>query len=216
MLSDVDAAPEARTVAPRWRSLVVALAPTARDSRLDLAALTVALAAIPAIVAVIRDGPPSVPLTIATLAAGSSLAWAADDPGGGMLATAPISTPLRTLLRVVCVAAVAVVGTVVTIALLRAGSEPLSDRWSRLPEAAAAAGIALAVSLAAVRRGDQQAAPMGLAAGIIGTGSISVLAFRFPDLLPSLFPGPTHDRWWIVAAAGFGVAIYAGRDPARG
>lgn len=50
--------------------------------------------------------------------------------------------------------------------------------------------------------------------GLVGTVLTSTLAYRF-HRLPMLTDSPVHERWWWLAAAGWAVASWTWRDPAR-
>ena len=200
----------------RAQAIIAAAAPTARVAHLGHAALTVALAALPALVTVARSNTAiATPFLIACLVGGATFGWAIDDPAADLLAPLPVSTPTRAMLRVMFVALVAVTGIATTVAIVAIGPGLPPDRWDRLAEAAASASVAIAVGLVAARRGERGAGPIGVTAGLLGTGLIAALAFRWPTLLPSFGAGPTHVRWWIFTGLALAVAAHAGRDPAR-
>jgi len=202
--------------APRRQVLVAAVGPTARAAHLGSAALTVALAAVPALVAVGRGhAEVSGPLVLSCLVAAAALAWAVDDPAADLLDSMPVSSPVRTRLRVVFVAGIAALGAAAVWLLVALGPGLPSERRERIPEAAAAAALALAVGLVAARRGERGAGAVGVTAGVLGTAVVAALAHRWPDELPTFAISDVHERWWVVAAVGAAVALRAGRDPAR-
>jgi len=205
-----------RPPATRRRVVVAALVPTARVSNLGPAALTVALAAIPTVVGVARgDSVVTSPLIVVCLVGGAALGWAVEDATADVLAPLPVSSPVRATLRMLFVAVVATFGmaSAVLVVALRSG---LPARiLDRLPEAAAAATVALAVGLVAVRRGERAAGPVAVTAGLLGAALVAALANRWPSVLPTFVSGPVHYRWWLLATAGAAVAIRAGRDPGR-
>jgi hypothetical protein len=84
-----------------------------------------------------------------------------------------------------------------------------------MPEASAAAALALAVGFLAARRGERTAGPLGVTAGVLGPAVVAGLAFRWPNVFPAFMASPAHDRWWIVAAVVAIAAARAGRDPGR-
>jgi hypothetical protein len=205
-----------RPPATRRRVVVAALVPTARVSNLGRAALTVALAAVPTVVTVARgDRVVTTPLILVCLLGGAALGWAVEDTTADVLAPLPVSSPVRATLRMLFVAVVATFGVAVAVLVVALGSGLPADILDRVPESAAAAAVALAVGLVAVRRGERAAGPVAVTAGVLGAAFVAALAYRWPTLLPTFVSGPTHDRWWLLATAGAAVAIRAGRDPGR-
>ena len=205
-----------RPPASRRSAVLAAVAPTARVAQLGPAALTIALAAVPSVVAVARgDAVVLAPLIMAGLLAGATLAWAVEDQAAELLASMPVSSPVRTSLRVGLVALVSIIGAALIALFVAIGPGLPPDLTDRLPETAAAAAAALSVGLVASRRGERAAGPVGVTAGVLTVGVVAALAVRWPAILPSLAAGPTHDRWWILALAGIAVAAHAGRDPGR-
>jgi hypothetical protein len=212
------AGPEAglRPSASRRSAVLAAVAPTARVAQLGPAALTIALAAIASVVAVARgDTVVSTPLILAGLLAGATLGWAVDDQAAELLGSLPVSSPVRTSLRVGLVAVVSTFGAVLIALVVAIGPGLPADVGDRLAETAAAAAVALGVGLVASRRGERAAGPVGVTAGVLIVGVVAALAVRWPTILPALAAGPTHDRWWLLALAGIAVAVHAGRDPGR-
>jgi hypothetical protein len=201
---------------PHWRTVRAAVVPTARGTHLGPAAATVAVAAIPAVVAVARgDAVVTVPLVIAGLVAGATLGWASDDPAADLLGAMPVSSPVRAALRVACVAAVAALGAAFVLLVVAGGPGFPGDLGDRGPEASAAAALALAVGFLAARRGERTAGPIGVTAGVLGPAVVAGLAVRWPHLFPGFMPNPVHYRWWFVVAVGAAVIARAGRDPGR-
>jgi hypothetical protein len=127
----------------------------------------------------------------------------------------PVSSPVRTSLRVGLVAFLSIIGAAVTAIAVAVGPGLPPDLGDRLAETAAAAGVSLGVGLVAARRGERATGPVGLTAGVLVVGLVAGLSVRWPTILPALAPGSTHARWWLLAAAGVAVAAYAGRDPGR-
>ncbi len=195
--------------------MLAAIGPTARVAHLGSAALTVALAAVPVIVTLARSEDVSVPLILAGLCSGAALAWAVDDRAADLMGSLPVSSPVRTTLRVGLVACLAIVGAAVIAIAVAVGPGLPPDFGDRLAETAAAAAVSLGVSLVAARRGERGTGPVGVTAGVLAVGLVAALSVRWPTVLPALAPGSTHARWWVVAAGGFAVAAYAGRDPGR-
>ena len=205
-----------RPAASRRSAVLAAVAPTARVAHLGAASLTVALAAVPSVVAVARgDTVVSAPLIMAGLLLGATLAWAVEDQAAELLASLPVSSPVRTSLRVGLVALVSIIGAALIALVVALGPGLPPDLTDRLAETTATAAAALGVGLVASRRGERAAGPVGVTAGVLTVGVIAALAMRWPTILPALGPGSTHDRWWILALTGIAVAAHAGRDPGR-
>ncbi|MGK2949043.1 MAG: hypothetical protein ACSLFP_10740 [Acidimicrobiales bacterium] len=201
---------------PRSRAVGGAVLPTARGFHLGAAAATVAAGGIPVVVSVARgDTDLTAPLVIAGVVAGAALGWAADDPAADLLGAMPLSTPIRSALRVALVACVAVIGAAIVALVVAVGPGLPHDLGDRVPEASAAAALALAVGFLAARRGERAPGPIGVTAGVLGPPVIAALAFRWPEVFPGFMLGPVHHRWWFVVALSAAVAVRAGRDPGR-
>jgi hypothetical protein len=208
--------PATRPRATRRRVVLAALAPTARVANLGSAGLTVALGAIPVVVTVTRgDAVVSAPLIIVCVVGGAALGWGVEDPVADLFAPLPLSSPVRATVRLLFVALVATIGVALALVVVALGARLPVDVLDRVPEAAAAAALAVAVGFVAVRRGERAAGPAGVTAGVLGAAFVAALAYRWPTVFPMFAVGPTHDRWWLLAIAGFAVAIRAGRDPSR-
>ena len=205
-----------RPAASRRSAVLAAVAPTARVAQLGAAALTIALAAVPSVIALARgDTVVSTPLIMAGLLAGATLAWAVEDQAADLLASMPVSSPVRTSLRVGLVALVSIIGAALIALVVAIGPGLPPDLGDRLVETAAAAAAAISVGLVASRRGERAAGPVGITAGVLTVGVVAALAVRWPTILPALGPGSTHNRWWLLALAGIAIAVRAGRDPGR-
>jgi hypothetical protein len=209
-------APAERPASTRLRAVLVAAAPTARVAHLGPAALTATLALTPVLVTLARGGTDlGTPLIVAGLASGAVLGWATEDPAADVLASMPVSNPIRAALRLVFVATVALLGLTTGALAMALGPGLPMDRGDRVPEGLAAATIALAIGFVLARRGERGAGPASVTAGFLLTAFIGGLALRWPDVFPAFFAGPIHDRWWIIALVPAAVAVRAGRDPAR-
>ena len=201
---------------PSRSTLVAATLPTARAARLGPALATVALAGVPALVMVARDGRD---LTVATvllaLGWGAALGWATEDPAADLLAATPVPRSNRLAMRVAAVLVVG--GAVVTTVLAAIASRPgiPGDLDIRPVEALAAGSVALAVGLAAHRRGDRASGPTGALSGLLVPGVVAALAVRWPEVLPTFIEGPLHQRWWYVVAADAVAVAWVACDPAR-
>lgn len=196
--------------------MVAAVAPTARVAHLGAAAATMAFTAVPAVVAVARgDAVVSSPLIVVAVVGGATLGWAVEDPAAQLLASLPVPNATRTALRAALVACVVGIGAMLTVLVVALGPGLPPDLRDRVPEAAASAGMSLAVGLVVARGGERGAGPIAVTAGVLGTAFVAALAYRWPALFPTFSRGPTHDRWWIIAFVGLAVAVHAGRDVGR-
>lgn len=197
---------------PAW---FAAVAPTARVAHPGLVAVTVGLAALPALLTLALSGDDLfLPLVLVGLVTGAALGWAVDDPAADLLGSMPIGSPVRSLVRIG--AAGLVGGACVALLLVAVAMGPglppdAGDRW---PEGAAAGGVALACGLVAARRGERAAGAGAVTAGVLGTASVAGMSAKFSQL-PTFVSGPHHARWWLVALAALTMALHAGRDPAR-
>ena len=206
------------TMAPtpaRWSTRLAAGVPTARVARPALVATTVALASVPVLLTLVLGGEKYfAPLVLLGLATGASLGWAVDDPAAELLASTPVATSVRTLFRVAAAALVAGTGIALVLIAVAVGPGLPPGVRDRLPEAAAAAGGALAFGLVAARRGERFAGAGAVTGGVFGTAFVAGLSFKVHQL-PSFLPSQHHDRWWLVTLVALAVAVHAGRDPAR-
>lgn len=205
----------AHSPATRRSAVLAAVGPTARVAHLGPAALTVALAAVPVFVTLARHEDVSAPLIMAGLLAGAALGWGVEDRAADLMGSLPVSSPVRTTLRVGLVACLSMLGAAVIAIAVAVGPGLPADFGDRLAETAAAAAVSLGVSLVAARRGERGTGPVGVTAGVVAVGLVAALSVRWPTVLPALAAGSTHARWWLMAAVGFAVAAYAGRDPGR-
>lgn len=195
--------------------MTAAVRPTLRVAQLHVVAATVAVAAVPLLVASARSATDRMlPLILLFLAAGAALGWTLDDPAAELLATAPIGAPPRRRTRLAGAALLAAALTGAAIALAAAGQAPLPTS-GRAVEALAAAAIAAAVGLGAIRRGGRGVGQAAVMAGLFGPVLVASLAMRWPSVLPGLGSSAIHHRWWWVAGGAALVAARAGRDPAR-
>ena len=196
--------------------LAAALRPTAKVAKLGSTALTVALAALPAFIIVARGGSDlTAAMVLLTLAAGASVAWAVDDPTEDFLASTPMSAPVRASIRVAAAAAVAGLAAAAVMAVVVAGPGLPRGLTERRPEGIAAGTVALAAAFAAARRGEPMAGATGVIAGVLVPAVVAGMAMRWPTWLPSFDGGPSHTRWWLLAAAGALAAAWNARDLSR-
>lgn len=200
-----------RTLARAWR-------PCARGLPLPTLGATAALATFPALLVAIRQGRSyDGALVAAALAIGAATAFAVEDPAEETLSASPTPLAHRRLLRLAAIVlGIAVTsGLVLLIAVTSThGGLAGGDVARRGAEMAATSGLAGAGAGLAQRRGAPWAAHGGAAGGLLLTLLISSLAYRFAEL-PTLLQSPHHARWWGVGLAGWLVAGWTWRDPAR-
>ena len=107
---------------------------------------------------------------MAGLLAGATLAWAVEDQAAELLGSLPVSSPVRTSLRVGLVAVVSMLGAALIALVVAVGPGLPPDVGDRLAETAAAAAAALGVGLVASRRGERAAGPVGVTAALQAAG----------------------------------------------
>ncbi|MCZ7537102.1 MAG: hypothetical protein M5T61_15175 [Acidimicrobiia bacterium] len=108
--------------------------------------------------------------------------------------------------------AIAVAAALAAVAAISGSPTP---RWTeRVPEAAFAAVVALACGFSLMRRGDPLGGAAGVTAGALLPALVAALAFRWPGRIPSFGPGPTHNRWWLLALLPALAACRGSSDPA--
>jgi hypothetical protein len=190
--------------------------PTARVAHVGTAAATATFAALPTALVVVRGGSElGMAVVLLALGSGAALAWAVDDPAADLLASTPVSAPVRAAVRV-CSAAVAVAAVcsaALSMVALDRGLPP--DTVDRAPEAATAATLGLAVGFASARRGDRLAGASGAVAAVVVPALVAACAVRWPAQLPTFSGGGVHGRWWVLAAFGAVAVVHGGRDPSR-
>lgn len=138
-----------------------------------------------------------------------------DDPAGDLLASTPVSAPVRSAVRILAAAVVAGLVIAATLGFVATGPGLPVDLGDRVPEGAAAGAVGLAVAFCAARRGDRTAGATGAVAGILVPAVVAGLAMKWPAWFPAFGGGELQARWWLVAVAGLLVAARSGRDPAR-
>lgn len=154
-------------------------------------------------------------LVAAAVVAGAAVAFAVDDPAAETLAASPTPLAARRAVRLSAVLlGVALLAALVVSIAVAGGSVGAGDLARRGAELAAAAGLAAAAAGTADRRRLPSAAIGGAVAGLLGVLLVSAFAYRH-DALPALVASPVHARWWLLAGAGWAVAAWSWRDPAR-
>lgn len=172
------------------------------------------LAAMPAIIVAARGGADfDGALIAASIIVGAGAGYAVDDPAAATLAASPTTLAARRSLRGAVIVVALALAWVMAVGLagrFGAGRPDLSDLAATM---AAAAAISLAL---AARARTDAAVSSGSAAGsgaLLAMVVVASLSMRWSQL-PTLDPGPSHGRWWWVAAAGLASAAWSSRDPA--
>jgi hypothetical protein len=195
------------------RAARAAIRPTLRMASLGSVAATVAFGILPVVVTVGRGGRDVFGQSVlAAIVAGAALGWAAEDEGGELLASAPVRARERFAIRLVATAAVAAAALALAATVTAIGPGLPQGVVDRLPEALAAAAVAVGIGVVAARRGEKAVGPVAVIAGFLSIVIMAGLAMRWGWLLPTFLPSSTHSRWWIVVAGGALVAARAGRD----
>ncbi len=216
MLTAPAPADEAMPTHDRVRSIRSLLLVSARTAGLARTAAIVAAGATPVVVTVARDRQDlSGSLVVLAIVAGAAIGGVADDPAAEVLAPCPIPATVRTVARLAVTVIVVIAGVAATLLVCGAGPGLPSGWVDTLPEFAVSSSAALAVGLAARRRGEPFGAIAGISAGLALPLTLAALGFRWPTVLPTFVPGPTHVRWWLIVGVAGAIACHAGRDIAR-
>lgn len=193
-----------------------AWAPATRGLPLPTIGAVLALTATPPVFVLLKgDHDLSGALVAAAIIGAAAVAFSVEDPAGETLSASPTSLARRRSLRLSAILlALAVTWAVlVAIAAIR-GPLTGDDLAQRAAEIAAVSGLAAAAGGVAQRQSVAGAGPVGAVAGALGVLVVSSLAFRFHQL-PMLTIIEHHGRWWLVGLAGWAVAAWTWRDPAR-
>jgi hypothetical protein len=199
-----------------WRATLRAWVPAARGLPLPTIAAVLTMAAVPCAAVVLRgDRDLSGALVAAAVIGATAVAFFVDDPAGETISGSPTSLARRRLLRLgaIVLGLAALWAVLVGVAAIR-GPLTLDDLALRAAEAAAASGLAAAAAGLVHRHAVTGAGAAGGVVGGVGVLMISSFAFRFHQL-PALMQVEHHGRWWLVALAGWAVAAWSSRDPAR-
>lgn len=190
--------------------------PAARGMPLPLVGAALALASTPMLIVLLRgNDDASGALVAATIIGAAIVALTVEDPAGETLSASPTSLARRRMLRLSALAlALAVTWGGVVVAAEIAGGVTGHDLAQRAAEAAAVAGLAVAMSGLAHRRGAASSGEIGAVAAALSMLVITSLAYRF-EQLPGLLNETHHGRWWLIAAAGGAVGAWTWRDPAH-
>lgn len=200
----------------RRRVLALAWRPAVRGMDARTAAAAVGLALAPTLLALLRGSDDfGASLLVAVVVLGAAAAVAVEDPAEETLAASPTGVVWRRLVRMsaIAVATALVIGTVVAVSL-GADGITAAEVARRAVELAAVAGVSAGLAAWAARAGLQGAAHGGAVGGALAVLLIAAFAQRY-RWLPSLGTAPHHERWWLVAAAGWAAAAWASREPAR-
>lgn len=175
------------------------------------------LAALPGLIAVAAGGSDLTGAVVATtLVLGSLAGLAVDDPAATTLEPSPTTLLARRGRRLaLLLGGIALAGAASAALVALAHDGPPISLLARLREGMAAAALAAAVSCGIARQtGERRPGSVGVFAGLLGTLLISALAFRVRGL-PSVNAEVDAARWWWVTGAGWALALWWSRDPAR-
>ena len=201
---------------PAVATLARAWWPSTRGLPLGTLTAVAGLAAAPTMYRLVRgDTSLGGALVAAAVFLGTTSAFVVDDPAEETLAASPTSLARRRLLRLGAIfLGVAVVALVLVTIASAVGDVSFDELGRRAAELAAVSGLAAAAAASAHRRSVPTPAHGGAVVGLVGVALISALAYRF-HRLPALTDSPVHERWWWLAAAGWALAAWSWRDPAR-
>lgn len=195
------------------RSTARALLPAARGLPRGTIAAVLAMAATPSTVLLLQGADDFTgAVTAAVLLGGATAAYFVDDPAGETVSACPISLGRRRLLRLTAIA-LGVAVTLVAVILMAVGGGPTASLHlaDDAAELLAVSGLAAASAGLVARSGGAAPGSTGAVAGALSALVISALAVRF-SAFPTLASPAHHDRWWIVAVAGWVVAAWTSRD----
>lgn len=196
-------------------AVLASLHPTARLSRPWIISATVAMAAIPLVVTIVRSGDLTAPTVLLGLTAGASVGWAVEDPAAELLAPLPIGAPFRLLVRLVVGASIACLLVGVTAGMVAVGPGLTSDTTDRLPEVLAAGSVAVAAGLLTAGHGDRVVGAGAVTSGLLVTGLVATLAVRWPSQFPTFMASDVHHRWWWLALVAAALSARLARDQGR-
>lgn len=152
-------------------------------------------------------------LSAASVLAGAGVGYAADDEAAPTLAPSPTTLVVRRALRVIVMVIMLVAAWLAALLIAYRYANGAPDVPALAAELCATAALSAAFACRA-RTDAPVATGFGAAiAALIAMVTVSSFAYRW-SALPALGRRTVHDRWWLVAAAGFIVAAWWSRDPA--
>lgn len=194
--------------------LTDALAHTARAAqRRSLAGLG-AVAAASAVVAEAKGGA-SLPfaMTLATVVAASSVAYAVEDEAAETMACSPTPLGRRRTRRVAVVLVLPLAGWAAAAAIAIGSGDARPFTAHRAVVAIATAGVAACAAASVERRGDRASGDTGVITGVAVAIGSTVAASRY-RWLPSLLETGSPRPWLVLALVGWTLAAWWSRDPA--
>ncbi len=172
-------------------------------------------AAAPTVLTELKGGDDlTVAVVVAVIVAAAGLGYAVEDAAGVTIAASPTTLGRRRLVRGLIVASVLSLGWALVAILATVTGDGDATTRTLLVEALTASGVAVGVAAAVDREGRSQAGLAGLAAGVMTMLFVTVFSSRW-FWLPRLGGGEGHARWLWLAAAGWALALWSSRDPAR-
>jgi hypothetical protein len=171
------------------------------------------MAAAPVVLTVLRGGTDlHLAVTASAMIGASVLALAVEDPASVVAAAAPVSQPLRRLLRLGLLAAAVVLAWLAAWAVAVRGDVPIGQVDDLAALVVSTGGMALALALWLGRRHDPTPGLAGGVGAVLLILTSSALAMQYPAL-PSVID-PRWARWWWIAALSWTLVAWWWRDPA--
>lgn len=195
--------------------LAAAARPTARAVSWSTASSILALAWLPLIWTMARNGSElGGAYGFAAVVGSGVLALAVDDEIVELAAPSPVPLVQRRGLRLAeLLAAFLAVGAVAVAVGASRDRSVVASLDERAPVVAAVAAIALALASLVASRRLPGAGVAGALTAALGVGVVTGLAQRY-TWLPTVLSERHHERWWFVAATGIVVTGRSWRDPA--
>jgi hypothetical protein len=152
-------------------------------------------------------------LSAASLIAGAGVGFAADDPAAPTLASSPTTLVVRRSLRALLTSAALVAGWLAALLVAHRYGSVAPDTAAALAELCATGAVSAGFACRTRTDAPISGGAISAAASLLAVITISAFAYRWPAL-PALGSGPSHGRWWWLAALGAAAAGWSSRDPA--
>lgn len=154
--------------------------------------------------------------TLALVAGAALVGFAFDDHAQPTLNACAVGRTPRRWIRTILVVGLLGSSWVVITLIARAAGAGLGSTWERLPEIAAAAGLAAACAAVGLRAGVRTPGLGAAMTTVLLMCSVTAASFwsRAFHWLPRLGDQTHATRWWVTAAIASAAACWWARDPA--